>query len=77
MDFKHFKEKLEALVTGDNPYSCSKCDLTMNNKWFIARHMASVHGFRDKFLNEALNERTQNSSSYMSEAIKSTSKYGL
>ena len=61
MDFKHFKEKLEALVTGDSPYSCPKCDLTMNNKWLMARHMAGVHGFRDKFLDEALKEKTQNS----------------
>lgn len=77
----HFKEKLEALVTGDSPYSCSNCDLTMNNKWFIARHMAGVHGFRDKFLNEALKEKTQNSpsneDSSLSEVTKSNTKYGL
>ena len=29
-------------------YSCSKCHLMMNNKWFIAIHMAGVHGFIDK-----------------------------
>ena len=81
MDFKHFKEKLEALVTGDSPYSCPKCDVTMNNKWLIARHMAGVHGFRDKFLNEALKEKAENSPtnevSSLSEATKSTTKYGL
>ena len=43
--------------------------------------MAGVHGFRDKFLNEALKEKTQNSpsneDSILSEATKSTTKYGL
>ena len=81
MDFFHFKEKLEALVTGDSPYSCPKCDVTMNKKWFVARHMAFVHGFRDEFLNEALKEKAENSptneDSSFCEATKSTTKYGL
>ena len=81
MDFFHFKEKLEALVTGDSPYSCPQCDVKMNKKWFVARHMAFVHGFRDKFLDEALKEKTQNSPSNqissLSEATKSTHQYGL
>ena len=55
LDFDHFKDKLENLVEGNGPpYTCSKCSMTSNLKWYVARHISNDHGLRDQLIDEKL-----------------------
>ena len=55
LDFEHFKDKLENLVEGNGPtYTCSKCPMTSQLKWYVARHISNEHGLRDQLIDEEL-----------------------
>ena len=92
LDYHHFIKKLLALVpkpvytTNGLMYSCpeSGCLQTCRTKLILARHLAGrIHGYRDKFLEEALKEKMKevaensysNQESVTAELSKDTTEY--
>ena len=83
LDKDHFYEKLLELVPQPVStisgllYSCPEqgCSLTCHTKWNLAKHLSGrLHGYRDKFLKEALKEVAETCDDYQ-ETV--TSEYVL